>query len=91
MPASKGYKGHILKTLLLVGIVTMAISIGVSLLATMIPSTILQLAVSTALSTVIYPIFGITETLLYYDVRIRKEGFDIEYLATGAEQAPLAS
>ena len=27
------------------------------------------------------PFLGITETLLYYDIRIRKEGFDVEYLA----------
>jgi hypothetical protein len=27
------------------------------------------------------PFFSIAETLLYYDARIRKEAFDIEYLA----------
>jgi len=30
---------------------------------------------------VLYPLFALSETLLYYDARIRKEGFDVEYLA----------
>jgi hypothetical protein len=37
--------------------------------------------VSTAVAIVLYPLFGLVETLLYYDARIRKEGFDVEYLA----------
>ena len=39
--------------------------------------------VSTAVSVVLYPLLALTETLLYYDARIRKEGFDVEYLARG--------
>lgn len=30
----------------------------------------------------IYPVLGVITTLLYYDVRIRKEGFDIEVMAS---------
>lgn len=88
---SKGVKGHILKTMALMVLVTFAITIGVSLVSTMIPSTIVQLAISTVLSTIVYPMFGITETLLYYDIRIRKEGFDIEYLASTTEPTPVAT
>ena len=36
---------------------------------------------ATALTIVVYPILGITETVLYFDTRIRNEGFDVEYLA----------
>jgi hypothetical protein len=88
---SKGTKRHILNTMLLMALVTTAISIGVTLLSTMIPSFILRLLISTALSAVVYPMWGITETLLYYDIRIRKEGFDIEYMANMVEEAPLAT
>ena len=35
----------------------------------------------------IRPFFSIVETLLYYDVRIRKEAFDIEYMAGGDSAA----
>jgi hypothetical protein len=88
---SKGHKRHILNTLGLVAIVNIAIGIGVSMVASMIPSTIIRLVLQTIVSTLVYPMFGITATLLYYDVRIRKEGFDIEYLAKSFEQVPVAT
>ena len=78
---SMGVKGHILGTLLLVLLVTTALSFGAGLLAQLIPSHVVLNVLLTAVSVVLYPFFGITETLLYYDIRIRKEGFDVEYLA----------
>jgi hypothetical protein len=78
---SAGVKRHVLNTLLLILLVTGAVSFGVGLLAGMIPSRVLMNVVVTAVHVVLYPFFGITETLLYYDIRIRKEGFDVEYLA----------
>ena len=30
----------------------------------------------------LYPVLAVTVTLLYYDLRIRKEGFDIEMMAS---------
>ncbi len=93
---SLGVKRHVLNTLLLDGLITLVITIGASVLSNMIPSRVLANVVATAVTIVIYPLFGITQTLLYYDIRIRKEGFDVEYLATtgpvlGADQpdAPL--
>ena len=62
-----------------------AVSFGAGLMVSLIPSRVLVHVVSTAFSVVLYPFLGITETLLYYDIRIRKEGFDIEYLAGGAD------
>jgi hypothetical protein len=79
---SKGYKGHILATVAIVFLLYIALLVGVALFSRVIPSSLIRLAISTIFGTLIYPLFGITETLLYYDVRIRKEGFDIEYLAT---------
>lgn len=31
--------------------------------------------------TALYPLFSVGGTLLYYDLRIRKEGFDLEMMA----------
>jgi hypothetical protein len=81
---SKGYKKHILVTLFILYGLYIAIWAGVSMFTRVIPSLLVQTTISTIVTTIVYPLFGITETLLYYDIRIRKEGFDIEYLASGA-------
>ena len=86
---SLGAKRHILNTLLLVLVVTIAFSLGTALISSRIPSKVVYNVLATAVYVVVYPFFGITQTLLYYDIRIRKEGFDIEYMArsTGAATA----
>jgi hypothetical protein len=78
---SGGLKRHIVNTILLIALVSLAISIGIGLLSGVVRSNVISNVVATAASVVLYPLFGITETLLYYDARIRKEGFDVEYLA----------
>jgi len=83
---SAGVKWHILSTLFLAGLIVLAISIGASMVSSMIPVRVVQFAIATGISVLVYPFLGIAQTLLYYDVRIRKEGFDIEYLAS---EAPL--
>lgn len=84
-----GQKRHVLNTMGLVFLLNLAITIGAALVTGMIPSQVVQLLLNTCISVLVYPIVGITETLLYYDVRIRREGFDIEYLA--AAGAPPSS
>lgn len=84
---SKGFKWHILATLFFVAVLTIAVDVGVSMFLTKLPSRVLVNLVSTALAVVIGPLFGITETVLYYDLRIRKEGFDVEYLAGASDPA----
>lgn len=86
---SRGSKWHILATLFFVGVLVIAVDVGVSMLLTRVSSQVLVNLVSTALAVVIGPLFGITETVLYYDLRIRKEAFDVEYLAGTA--VPTAS
>jgi hypothetical protein len=74
-------KRHIINTILLIAIVSLAISFGVGFLSSLFQSKVITNVIATAVSVVVYPLFGLTETLLYYDARIRKEGFDVEYLA----------
>jgi len=81
---SVGVKRHVLNTVLLVLLLGIAVSAGAAMVLSLIPSRVVVNVIGTALNIVIYPFFGITETLLYYDVRIRKEGFDVEYLASAA-------
>jgi hypothetical protein len=86
---SKGSVRHVINTMGLVILLNFAVGFGANLFARLIPSQIVQLLIATAVSVVVYPLVGILETLLYYDVRIRREGFDIEYLAA-ASPAPAA-
>lgn len=82
---SKGLRLHIIATLFLIGVLTIAVDVGVTLMLGMIPSPVLIRLGSTALAVIVGPLFGITETVLYYDLRIRKEAFDVEYLAGAVE------
>ena len=86
---SVGLKMHILGTLALIILLLFAVNIGAGLLINLIPSRVVINVLSTALSVVVGPILGITETVLYYDLRIRREGFDVEYLV-GRDASPPA-
>lgn len=88
---SVGLKRHALNTLLLVLLITIAVSVGAAFVDSAIPSMLVRQILQTVVAIVLYPAFGITETLLYYDARIRKEGFDVEYLASAASSADAVS
>jgi hypothetical protein len=79
---SKNNKLHILGALILVVILTTVVNVGAVMLINLQPSKVITSVLATALTIVVYPIIPITETLLYYDTRIRNEGFDVEYLAS---------
>jgi hypothetical protein len=82
-------KWHILATLALIVLLLLAVNIGAGFLISIIPSQVIVNVLSTALSVVVGPILGIAETVLYYDLRIRREGFDVEYLV-GRDASPPA-
>ena len=87
---SQNRKGHILLTLLLVVVIFVMLSLAVTLVAQLF-GTIAGSVIMQALYTVVaYPLIGITQMILYYDTRIRAEGFDIEVM-TGALGAPTQS
>ena len=84
---SQNRKGHILLTMLLVIIIFFMVSLAVTLVAQLF-GTIAGSVILQGLYTVVaYPLIGITQMILYYDTRIRAEGFDIEVM-TGALGAP---
>jgi hypothetical protein len=87
---SNGQKLHILGTLILITILTTVINLGAVMLFSIQPSKVLTTVLATIVTIVVYPIFVITETVLYFDTRIRNEGFDVEYLAGAVtETAPV--
>lgn len=88
---SKDRKLHILKTLLLAYGIYIVLSIGLSMMATFTGSMILLLLVSSLFNIFAYPIINLVVMVLYYDVRIRAEGFDLEHMAQAMGNAGRAS
>jgi hypothetical protein len=87
---SQNRKWHILLTLALVIIIFVMLSFAVTLVAQLfgtIAGSVIMQAIYTVLA---YPLIGITQMILYYDTRIRAEGFDIEVM-TGALGSPTAT
>lgn len=86
---SEGLKGHILKTLLLVIVIYFGLEIGWAIVLGMLfggqategVMLIGQQLLSVIFTVLIYPFLSIAQTVLYYDVRIRREGYDLELMA----------
>jgi hypothetical protein len=85
---SKGVKWHVLSALGLVVIIRLVVAGGVIIVVTLIKDRTLQYLITGAANIIIYPLLGIAEALIYYDVRIRKEGFDIEMMAAQDTVSP---
>jgi hypothetical protein len=88
---TRGYKGKVAGTLFVALLLVMLPSIALgglvaagTLLAPGGLETLLQAAVI-LLSVLIYPFLNVAITVLYYDLRVRKEGFDLEVLATSLQ------
>ncbi|HET9423822.1 MAG TPA: hypothetical protein VFO55_00515 [Gemmatimonadaceae bacterium] len=81
---SDGMKWHILSAIGLVVLIRVIVEIGIAVVAQLIPMPELRFVAVAAAAMLIYPLLGIAEALVYYDIRIRKEGFDIEMMAQQA-------
>ena len=77
---SDGRKQHILGTLLLVYVIYFLLLMGASWIANFAGNQVVSIMVSTAVTIVVYPVLGLTTMVLYYDTRIRAEGFDLEQM-----------
>ena len=78
---SRGHKWHVFGTLLLIMILALVVDGGAAVVVGLLGSHVLEGVLMTAVVIVVYPLIVITETVLYFDTRIRNEGFDVEYLA----------
>jgi hypothetical protein len=98
---SRGQKGHVFKAYLIAFCIFIAayflmILIGgiLGVLARFISpaaSTTITMVIIAIGMMFIYPLWPILSTLLYYDARIRSEGFDIELMARGVATAGAAA
>lgn len=88
---SDGIKLHILGTLALVYGIFFILSIGIPLLMLAVDNPVVQLVVQSLFSVVAAPIVNLVVMVLYYDARIRTEGFDVEHMAQSLGTSPAAA
>jgi hypothetical protein len=88
---SKNIKLHILGTLVLVYGVYFGLAIGIPILTLLVGNPVIQLVVQSLLGVVSAPILNLVVMVLYYDARIRAEGFDVEHMAQSLGTSPVAS
>ena len=83
---ARGHVGRVLATLVLLFVIFLFLMMGIG---AALGGTIAALGIGEGAAEVIfslpligvYPLVGVGGTLLYYDLRIRKEGFDLEMMA----------
>lgn len=78
---SDGHRWHVLKTMGLGYLIYFLLFLALGFLGLVDDTQVVSLVVQTAVTVVAYPIIGLLALLLYYDLRIRKEGFDLEHLS----------
>lgn len=91
---SRGYRtkifGSLMAILLLLvipGLALGALAVGTSDASTGEATlSVGAMIVQSALQVLVYPVIYVLTTVLYYDLRVRKEGFDLEMLATSLQQ-----
>ena len=86
---SNGIKRHVFNTLMLMWIIYFVVSFAATMLA-MVGGTMVVTIVSALVTIVAYPVVAIGEVVLYYDTRIRQEGYDIEVMAGSVDRAAAA-
>ena len=83
---ARGHVGHVLATLTLLLIIVLALLLGAGVALGLVADSLglsertIDL-VFTLMLIAVYPLFSVGGTLLYYDLRIKKEGFDLEMMA----------
>jgi hypothetical protein len=80
---SRGHKLHILFTSFLAFFIFVVMYFAIAIVAAATGSLVVSTVLTVAGSILAYPLFAITEMLLYYDARVRNEGYDIEMMAEG--------
>jgi hypothetical protein len=74
--------------MLLAYLIVMAVQLSVDIVAQAVGlNPIMGSVASSVLVIFVYPLIGICTALLYYDARIRKEGFDLQVLSSELEGA----
>lgn len=86
-----GRKWHVFKTLLLGFIIYFIASVAATAIGAVLGSPVLLVLITTAFSIFAFPVIGLLTMLLYYDARIRGEGFDLQHMAQSMTPAAATS
>jgi hypothetical protein len=80
---TRGATSRILVTLLLAWLIYLALFllVGMTMSAALGNRPVLADIFAAVIVAFVYPFLGVVTTLLYYDLRVRKEGFDLEMMA----------
>jgi hypothetical protein len=78
---SKNRKLAILGSYALAFLIFYSLAFAFAIVAGIFAGSLLFTLISTIATVVIYPIIGVMEMVLYYDSRIRAEGYDVELMA----------
>ena len=85
---TRNQKGHILGTAALLFLLYVLLLSGTLAVSAVVNSIVLQQLLSTVFIVLFYPIFGLAEMLIYYDLRVRNEGYDVEVMAGTLGERP---
>lgn len=83
---SEGRKLHIFGVTALAILLYIIVLIGLGVIALLLPSTLLKNVFSLIGTALALPILPIIQTTLYYDLRIRGEGYDVELMSRKLDQ-----
>jgi hypothetical protein len=73
-------KWRLFGTLLLVWVIYFVLTIGLSVAGAILQNVAIQQVMGALAAVLVYPLLPVTMTVLYYDARIRREGYDIDLL-----------
>ena len=88
---TRGFRGKVLLTLLVAFLLLLVPSIALGGVEALVGAeggvALVLLLLESMLQILIYPFVYVVMTVLYYDLRVRKEGFDLELLASSLQPA----
>ena len=89
---SQGFKWRILGTMALSWVIMVAALFAIEIVLAFIPqvSLVARALINAVVQTLVQPLLTIVLTVLYYDQRVRKDGFDLEVATRNLEAAPAA-
>jgi hypothetical protein len=88
---TKGYKGKVLLTMIVAGLLLAVPGIALGVIGGVVGATVSEPAalwffvLPLIFQIFVYPFVYVVQTVLYYDLRVRKEGFDLELLASALQ------
>lgn len=78
---SRGQKLHIFGTMLLAIILYFVVAVGLGIAAAMLPTFLLKTVFGYLGTILVWPVLPMIQTALYYDLRIRAEGYDVDLMS----------